>query len=313
MIVLTGFDENDLPTSTSEVLDLSGKHSHHPQNRLTRVGKAKTFQALAKLFPGYPFETACAVGGFADGRIIVCGGVQLGSFCLGFDPGERLWYKIGQTRAKIGSAAAVLEDKVLFVSGGMDASGLITRNSIFVSPKKIHYGPPLPEPLFGHCAVGINKTHVFIAGGISGNDYKPTNKAWILNVRTGKFKQVNHFADPRFAHVCGFVTDLHGNKAIAVAGGNGDGGLTISTPIFVLSELKWGLAPPIPEPTHSAGVVQFNNTILVIGGADANGEKLKSIFELNCEEENWVKWKVSLEDPRSAMVAVTVPEAFLGH
>ena len=122
-----------------------------------------------------------------------------------------------------------------------------------------------PEPVYGHCAVKLNTTHVFFASGYSSTAY---TTAYIYS-REGGFVKQENMKTRRKYHAC----SLYDDKVFVVGGYGGDDDVEY----FSLSLLSWENAPSVapPLPINSAG-----GELLVLGGSLTYFSKHKKIFKM---------------------------------
>ena len=93
-------------------------------------------------------------GAYVDGQLIQCNIV----FCHEYVFDTQKWERLLTLELAV-EPAAVLVDETQWWIASEDKSFVYVGNATFVP------GPALPEYLYGHCAVKVNETHVFVAGG----------------------------------------------------------------------------------------------------------------------------------------------------
>ena len=133
-----------------------------------------------------------------------------------------------------------------------DGSPEILDSSEILEDNKFSYGPILPIPLSGHCAVSINDTHIFIAGG-----YNPPyhfKSSYILDMSIGKedFEPVADMIHGRYGHSCGKVFTIFKKVKLVAAGG-----LKLeSVELFSMDTGVWKMGHSLPNPIFRAATVQ---------------------------------------------------------
>ena len=120
----------------------------------------------------------------------------------------------------------------MVVFGGVDQNN-VTLDSIEVidikSRKSIKIGLTLPKPLAGHCAVQLNSSHTFVAGGALadlagfGGSANLSDQAWILS--EAGWTPAGQLAQARSAHSCSTVVPGAGGLEVLVVGGVGLSGV----------------------------------------------------------------------------------------
>merc|ERR1712106_1020173 len=111
------------------------------------------------------------VGRLSPAGPLLCGGYhsharQSSCYLLGRD-GSWVTSSSQMTVERSGAAAVELGE-TWWVTGGYDASGHLLSSTEELTGNTWHSSTPLPTPLYGHCMVKINSSHVFIAGGSDG-------------------------------------------------------------------------------------------------------------------------------------------------
>ena len=158
---------------------------------------------------------------------------------------------------------------------------------------------PLPTPLWGHCVVKLNSSHVFIAGGNLDYYGQVSNASYIYSKDTG-FVEVPPMTRERCGHACG----LHGGKIIAAGGfDNQDDDTTKGTSeIFDLETLEWSEGPSLdPQKVIGGKIVSLEDKTILIGNKD--------IWLLGVEKESWKWTKVAeMETSRLFFQAFTMTE-----
>jgi len=137
----------------------------------------------------------------------------------------------------------------------------------------------LPEPMYYHCAVTMNDTHIFVAG----NHYD-TKTAYIVNIRDDPFvfHSIPLMPNQRYGAGCGSLVDRsfrYSNKEetfLIVAGGRGKDHETLTTSsIYSMTLNMWMEGPTLPRGFAYGGYVTDNhyNSFLLVGGMDGNSVK----------------------------------------
>ena len=317
-----------------ETIDLTATKQKYSSikyiSEMTRIARAKSFSyyepydsKLNLTLPDYPFPNSGAVGGLINGRPLVCGGSFLGQPCLTYSRSSRKWEKIGDlTYARIFAASAVINHNTLVVSGGFTKNGFTSTTELVVNGTKIKFGRDLKHPLVGHCMAALNDTHIFVAGGLKfdsldrsmNGSVEISMDAYIFNVVTGGCTDLPPMSKGRLVHTCSVIKGRSKNMEVIVTGGIGAKQETMySTEIYVVAANGWRTGPDLPKPLYGAAGVNFNRTMLVVGGASSALVSTSSgshdIYEFNIYDDVWDVRKEKLKYDRSAMVAVVAPKA----
>ena len=86
-----------------------------------------------------------------------------------------------------------------------------------------------------------------------------------------------------------------------------------STEILPLSAKKWHFGPDLPWPMKGADVVQYKNTILLIGGENETMErnkKVKTILMYDVDDNKWIQMSQMLSSDKGRVAAFLVPDDF---
>ncbi len=300
-----------------EAVDLSGKIRHYQyeyvearSGTFSSILKDNEHAKLLKKFNHLPFPNSGSVGALVKGLPIICGGVYFPKLCIGFDPWNNSWFKHATTQVtRFLSAGDTIKGKKIIVVGGYTEDGPTNTTEIVYADGRVSFGEELPLGLMSHCAVAINETTVFIAGGIDA-DHELLNRAFIYDVVNGNLEEVAPMPHKRAAHVCGLIRKKDGNEykeAVVVAGGFGEtAGAFPYVDVYVLHNGAWVPGPELDAPAIGASAVQVNDSFIVVGGENSN-----MIHELHVDRWQWVERKETLKAPRSMMVAMAVSKSLL--
>ena len=68
----------------------------------------------------------------------------------------------------------------------------------------------------------------------------------------------------------------------------------------------------MPKKIYGHAIVSISGDIIVIGGRDDDYENQSALYKLSCQNEvcQWTNLPQSLKFPRSAMVAIPIPDDF---
>ena len=138
-------------------------------------------------------------------------------------------------------------------------------------------GPTVPF-LPGACAVKVDDSTVFLAGGWDADDDGPTTKAFLLDVGTWNWRQLEDMGTRRWYAGCNAV----GREVVVLGGWNGE--KLGSSEIFDLDSETWSRGPNLPASlggVHGFGsemvAVAKENTFYVFGGDMERGNSDKIV------------------------------------
>ena len=332
ILLLLGGNHEHEPVDFAKAVDLSGKIKHFYYHTIEARGRSlsipkeehnkkfshlivdknerKHFELLNSM-ADLPYPNSGSFGGLINGLPIICGGTFFGDVCLTFSPYGNSWSLLGYLpEARMLATATVIKHDYLFIIGGYTEEG-VTNSTLAIHNGKIKYPTYLPFKVMSHCAVAVNNTHIFVAGGIDEND-QILKSAWMLNVENGETVQLPMMIHPRACHVCGLIRKSDGHKqreAIVVAGGIGQpNGDLLQTDVFVLHSQIWIPGPEMPVGANGASGVTINDTLIVAGGKGST-----SITELNVDRWQWIERKERLQKEMSLAVGLSTPKALFEH
>merc|ERR1711892_1128433 len=199
--------------------------------------------------PPFPYgEYDSYVGRLSPDGPLLCGGYHRGAmqsscYLLGRD-GSWVTSSSQMTVGREWPAAAQLGDS-WWVTGGIDASTHVFSSTEVLTGNTWLSSTPLPTPVFAHCMVKINSSHVFIAGGYDGLG-GATAAAHLFSSTSGTFSPLPDMAIARGYHACGIL-----GTEIWVGGGRG--AATQSVELFSLTSQAWRDGPPLPIATDDGG------------------------------------------------------------
>jgi len=137
--------------------------------------------------PDLPRPNSGMVSVVWDGKILACGGHQVAT-CYTYNPIENIWTEgPALPENRFSPAAFVTGDGRFVMVGGRNEEGdspTVSDTAFVLEPGTNEFvvDPSLtmPYPIFAHCTVPINGTHVFLVGGATGEG--SIGRAFILNL-----------------------------------------------------------------------------------------------------------------------------------
>ena len=158
------------------------------------------------------------------------------------------------------------------VSGGLDASSdsFLKTTEIYKKDGSWEPGPDLPTEIHDHCQVEVG-TKVFIIGGIANS--VTSSLTYVLN--ENNWEEVTPMAEPREFHACAVL-----QGKIYSIGGSDPSGTTVE--IYDPDTSIWEYGPALPQAVHYAQVINFQDTLYLVGG-----EGHTQVFALSSPFDSW--------------------------
>ena len=102
-------------------------------------------------------------------------------------------------------------------------------------------------------------------------------------------------------------------KIVVAAGGYNDSDNLNSVELLYLNDDAidggWVVGPDLPKDSYKATMVEYNNTVILIGGSDRpGGSGYPYLYQLSSPKESWVTMKQRLKVGRSDHVSFLVPD-----
>ena len=136
----------------------------------------------------------------------------------------------------------------------------------------------LPEPMWGHCMTWVNKSHILLAGGQTGN-WEGSGSSYLYSEGAG-FTKVENMKRPRAGHGCS--GDVNENL-VFVAGGYLDQQPVKETEYFNLTSLTWSSLPELP-------VVAGIGTADMVGSATVGEDTIFKLEDLGIASRKQWQW-----------------------
>lgn len=204
----------------------------------------------------------------------------------------------------------------MVIMGGIDQNN-VTLDTIEVidikSRKSNKLGLSLPTPLAGHCAVQLNSSHIFVAGGAAAGiagfaepaDY--SSQAWVLG--GGVWTPAGTMNQARSLHSC----SLLGGGEVVVAGGVGldkVGTRVVLKTVEIYNTItgRWRKAESLPSPVFGAGLLHLGGQQVMIGGRqEERGQLVQTGRASMFQQQTWRKSTLTLKNPRDLAVTLHAP------
>lgn len=288
---------------------------------LTEVIDLADESTTCEALPEYPIHEYGASGGLVNDSLpLICGGNAHPNYvgnCYipGYGSKDSL---VTLLTPRAGSAAITMESH-MWITGGWDGSNVLMSTEIVdvvSSPAFVVQGPELPMAMSGHCIVKVNGTTVLFVYKRKTFFFDYATQAWANGPDT------NH---ERLSSGCGIMENV-----VVVAGGHFSETTTEFLTLDDPNGLKWSagtnrshiltmifshnyfitIGPDLPKPLFGLSAVEFDGTVIIIGGYSASYPqnclyKLVCSNDTNCE---WSEMSQKLKVGRSGFVAMLIPD-----
>ncbi len=263
-----------------EVIDLTGTSSCDPLN-------------------SYPIDQYGMVAGVVDGFIKACGDCDQGSSaCYDYDPIATTWSSgDSMLYERTCPRASVIDDMWLVSGDNIYSDDDPLTSEMWSASRHFVEGPELPHEMSFHCQLTINSTHVFFGDDDQGATF-------LLDWYKQAWTQLDSPSMERPYGYCGLIN-------------NPENGLEIvsvdleSSMIFNINSLSWREGPKPPH-AFMGGYGQTGDTFVIVGGSNAIGVVLDTIYEFDHVNYQWILKSQHLETPRERYPGVVaVPDNFV--
>ncbi len=294
---MTGYPLDNV-TETSEVIDLE-----YPNSQCQSWGS-------------YPEQVAYAVGGFVNGKPLICGGFNQNNAFT-----NNSCQVVGNSKIKINmttnrrhaSSIVINKGRILWITGGRTQIYAKFNSTEFVSiaSGRSDPGPDLPQPLGHHCILSLDESTAVVIGG-----QWRSETTWFYSFESGVWTSGPNLTHGRHDHVCGAMKDSLTGKRIAVT----TTGYTWhqlshsnTTELLLQGTDRWILGPEVP----SLGIEDATGTtssdgkhFILAGGQGSHYQELYSIFHLQCFNFDcvWTMMDQTLNVARAYHVAMLIPD-----
>ena len=168
-------------------------------------------------WPDYPIGVFGATGGLIGNIVIICGGLGVSNSdeCYSLTS-EKATLVTHMSVGREFAASIVLNDKILWVTGGSNGGKLASTEYVTVTGTML--GPDLPMALFHHAMVAINSSCSMVIGGYS-NDWSAST--FFYDHNEDEWINGPSLIEGKENHAAGIVTDeVTDEHFVAVTGGS---------------------------------------------------------------------------------------------
>ena len=141
-------------------------------------------------------------------------------------------------------------------------------------------GPALPAPLWKHCLIKVNSTHMFMAGGE--DNVHRSDRAYLLNLETWQWTRLPDMKRQRSEQGCAVLD----NDKVIVVGGFRAFGFEPRSEILDLATLTWSEGPLDPEIYYEMTLVPYGDTVLTV----ETGPLKSTMMKLDRERNEFVEF-----------------------
>jgi len=275
--------------------------------------------------PDLPFKLVGLAGQLYRGsKPLLCGGLGeqfVSCDCYTYEYGG--WKKIESLLncTYLSSSATFTlpnKEEILFLTGGSsDRQEIPTVQSYNGSYWSKEMFSDLSEPNWKHCLVKINNSLLLLIGGHTPEN-PATGNTFFFHIDENKWTPGPALNFPREGLGCGIIEWLnpstnHLEQVVVAAGGMElPRNMSSLVELLFLNEFStgnfgWAMGPSLPTPVSYATAVEFQNSIILIGGMDEinNGN---NTYRLSSPNGSWVQMKQTLKELRCGHTAFLVPD-----
>ncbi len=231
--------------------------------------------------------------------------ISAGSLILDRDdggPGKRLWLVGGYGHIEWFDQSVILYK---------DSTEYVQKNGDFQFESQL--GPSLPNPLTDLCLVRRSQTEAMVIGGRMDFNSLPLKTTLKFDMVKSVFEQGPQLMYRRVWSSCGTVKLGSTGETLTVIAGGHDGDTSFDSVEFLAENSdQWVMGPAMPLCIVAAPGVTISTGLLLIGGQLHGGQKLDTIYLLQCDNSvqtcSWTLISQHLEVARSKSVALVVPD-----
>jgi len=226
----TKYDDED-----PQVLLFGPGYSSHGKSEVLSLPDLSPMNCSLPIYPDGRYHSY--VGRSTSEGVLMCGGMTnsgITSSCYLMT--SRGYKDMPGLINKRYNAASIVTPQGWWVTGGQGlASTEVWSNNQWQEHVR------LPEPLWGHCMTWVNKSHILLTGGQTGN-WDESVSSYLYHEETG-FTKIEDMKTPRSNHGCSIINE----NLVFVTGGYLNNRALKETEYLNLTTLTWSAGPEIPD------------------------------------------------------------------
>jgi hypothetical protein len=204
---------------------------------------------------------------------------------------------------------------IFLIAGGYDGNtSKATVQSYNGSSWNIDNNAVLPFPTWVHCLVKINDSVLLLIGGY---DISYQADSFFFHIKERRWTPGPALNIARYGHGCGTIDWLNTSsnqveKVVFAVGGKtfNDTYLNVVEMLYLneqnIDNLKWIIGPQLPKTASFGTVVEFQNSIILVGGTgQVDG---KHLYQLTSPNGTWTEMKQTLKERRYYHASFLVPD-----
>jgi len=213
-------------------------------------------------------------------------------------------------------------EEIFLIAGGYDNQIIGTVQSYNEGSWSKDSFNDLPEPTWEQCLVKIDNSVLLMIGGWEFSN-TITNKTFFFHTDENRWSPGPTLNIPRHGLGCGIIEWLNPSnnqleKVVVVVGGENrrEESIFLSSVELLhlnneqeLNKLSWIMGPSLPKSAGFATVVEYQNSIILIGGeGEVDGRHL---YQLSSPNGTWIEMKQTLKENRKYHASFLVPDEFV--
>ncbi len=177
---------------------------------------------------------------------------------------------------------------------------------------------PINKQVRFYCIVKINSSTILFIGGANHFKNDPINNTYFYNVQTNTWTTGPPLKIPRKYLSCGILIwnnpeTNNMEKIVVAAGGYGKEQSLSSVELLSLnddgeSNGEWFFGPALPDKNAGATMVEYKNTVILIGGGNEYYPAYDSLYQLSSPKSSWVQMEQNLREKRRGHISFLVPD-----
>lgn len=202
-----------------------------------------------------------------------------------FSWAKRIWTPLEPMKQKRSVASSFVYENEVFVAGGFTGDNFLNtveRMNMYPPPERWLEGPAkLPFKSRGHKNV-VYQHCLIVIGGYNSDTKKVIDGVYEVPLSTPcSSKLLSRMPQSRCYH----GSEILGDKILILGGLNGRSNTNSvdSVVLFDLTKKVWKHMTPLPLALYGMATVRWEDSVVLIGGADKNGNSLNTVFIYDVE------------------------------